>query len=114
MHEMGDVKEVRFDESQPQRRIVLDLGDRLEVSLESNPTTGFQWQVAALDMGVLDWTEGPSYVPSAPERIGSGGTSRFVFLATRKGRVTLRLVYRRSWEEGVRPNKTMVLKVKVR
>lgn len=114
MKDMGGIVEVRFDESQPEQKVSLVLGDKLEVSLQSNPSTGYQWQVASLDMDVLDWTDGPSYVPSAPQRIGSGGICRFGLVARKRGRATLRLVYRRSWEEGVPPIKTMVLKVKVR
>jgi inhibitor of cysteine peptidase len=106
--------EVQLDGSKPGEKIQLRVGDSLTVILEGNPTTGYQWQVASLSPEVLDWTEGPTYQPSTPGRIGSGGTFRFGFKAMRKGRATVKLVYRRSWEEGVPPIKTEVLKVKVK
>jgi predicted secreted protein len=70
--------------------------------------------MASLSLEVLDWTEGPTYHPSSPGMIGSGGVFRFVFKAIRKGRATVKLVYRRSWEEGIPPIRTAVLKVKVK
>jgi inhibitor of cysteine peptidase len=106
--------EILLDGSKSNGKLELNVGDSLMVNLMGNPTTGYQWQVASLSSEVLDWTEGPTYQPSTPGRIGSGGIFRFGFKAVRKGRATVKLVYRRSWEEGVPPIKTEVLKVKVK
>lgn len=92
----------------------LSVGDVLELVLEGNPTTGYQWQVKALDMDVLDWAEGPTYTPSQPQRIGSGGTYRFRFKAIKRGKALLRLEYRRPWEEGASAARTLTCKATVR
>jgi len=106
--------EVQLEGLKPESKLDLNVGDKLVVSLEGNPTTGYQWQMASFTPEVLDWIEGPTYLPSSPGRIGSGGTFKFGFKALKKGRATVKLVYRRSWEEGVPPIKTAMLKVKVK
>ena len=46
--------------------------------------------------------------------VGTGGTSVLHFRAVRPGRTMLKLVYRRSWEEGEEPLSTFSLWVAVR
>lgn len=96
------------------RTVELSHGDKLILHLESNPSTGYQWQVVLMDGSLLDWVEGPSFVPSAPSLVGSGGTSSFGFNALRKGRTSLKMVYRRPWEEGKPPIRAVVLKVRIK
>jgi inhibitor of cysteine peptidase len=105
--------EVRLDGSESVSKMELGLGDHLFVNLAGNPTTGYQWQVVSCKPEVLDWTEGPTYLASDPGLVGSGGTFRFGFKPVKKGRATIKLVYRRPWEEGIAPAKTVVLKVRV-
>ena len=105
--------EVRLDGSEHETKLDLDLGDHLFVNVEGNPTTGYQWQVISWKPEVLDWTEGPTYQASTPGLVGSGGKFRFGFKPVKKGRATIKMVYRRSWEEGVTPAKTVVLKVRI-
>lgn len=111
---MGDRVEVRMQGNAERRSVELKQGDKLVLHLESNPSTGYQWQVETMNSDLLDWVEGPSFVPSAPSLIGSGGTSSFGFLALKKGRSSLRLVYRRPWEEGKPPARTVVLRLRIK
>jgi inhibitor of cysteine peptidase len=108
--DMGSV-EVRLQDNEAKRSVELSHGDKLVLRLDSNPSTGYQWQVSLISGNVLDWVEGPSYLPSEPSLIGSGGTASFGFLALKKGRASLKLIYRRPWEEGKPPARTVVLKV---
>ncbi len=105
---------LRFEEMHPRQKIELTLGDELEVVLDGNPTTGYQWQVAMLDMEILDWRGGPIYTASTPGLVGSRGSFSFRFRALKRGRVALKLVYRRPGEEKAHPIKTLLVKVTVR
>jgi len=110
---MGNV-EVRLQANEAKRSVELSHGDKLVLRLDANPSTGHQWQVASMSGNVLDWVEGPSYLPSEPSLIGSGGTASFGFQALRKGKASLELIYRRPWEEDKPPARTVVLKVRIK
>ena len=88
-------------------------GDILVVSLPSNPTTGYSWQVIAVDATTLVQQGEPVYVqsPGAGGSVGAGGTEVFRFEAARAGTVTLTLGYLRPWEEGIPPVETFTIAV---
>ncbi|GAJ04548.1 unnamed protein product, partial [marine sediment metagenome] len=48
-----------------------------------------------------------------PPLVGAGGWEIFRFKAISAGQMTLQLVYRRSWEEGVEPINTFSIEVVV-
>ena len=112
-YDMGDIVDVRIQDNADRRAVELNLGDKMVLHLDSNPSTGYQWQVDMMS-GLLDWVEGPSFVSAAPSLVGSGGTSSFGFVALKRGRAGLRLVYRRPWDEGKPPARTVTLKVRIR
>ncbi len=45
--------------------------------------------------------------------VGAGGRESFDFKAVHPGQTTLKLIYRRPWEEGVEPLRTFALHVAV-
>ncbi len=72
-------------------------GDRLELRLRENPTTGFRWYVENDQTGVLILENDVS----APQRSGvsgAGGMRDLVFKVEKPGHTKLRASYRRSWE----------------
>ena len=78
-------------------------GDPLTISLDANPTTGFEWQLAApLDDKVLKLIA-HDFHPSATARVGAGGTDVWTFKAIGTGSTTITLEYRRPWEKDVPP-----------
>lgn len=82
----------------------LDQGQRLDISLPSNPSTGFRWEVVKAAPKVLH-SLGPE-VYSNPEDVGlvgAAGRSTWHFQATETGEDELLLQYRRPWEQGVAP-----------
>ncbi len=93
------------------RTIRAHVGDTLVVRLPGNPTTGYRWSVARIPKSLR--LLGSVYVPSPPRRIGQGGTFVFRFKTT-SGSGSLRLVYRRPWEESTPPLRTFVLAVRTR
>ncbi|MBU0512870.1 MAG: protease inhibitor I42 family protein [Chloroflexi bacterium] len=95
--------EIMIDSDDRDSQIDMTMGQVLIVSLPSNPTTGFQWEVAEIDGVVLQQGEATDYEASQPVLEGSGGVETFYFEAKSAGQITLKLIYHRSWEEGVDP-----------
>lgn len=79
-------------------RVTLGVGQTLVLSLESNLTTGYGWEIAEIDEDVLKQTY-YEYKPDQPTLIGSGGQDVWNFRAEAEGNTTLLLRYRRPWEE---------------
>lgn len=80
-------------------------GDRIIVTLESNASTGFKWQVENVPNDVVQG--GPSvYAASAnPGVPGAAGTETFSFSIEGRPKGKLRLEYVRPWHEKAAPDK---------
>jgi len=75
----------------------VQVGDRAEVRLPENPTTGYRWQIPS-DESRLRLVEDRFEGPQSPR--GAGGVRVLVFEAVRAGQVGLHLMKSRSWESG--------------
>ncbi|SEI43155.1 inhibitor of cysteine peptidase [Azotobacter beijerinckii] len=84
----------------------LESRQQLVLTLPSNPSTGYRWQVRESASKVLR-SLGPEVYssPKDSEVVGSAGQSTWRFQAVQAGQDTLLLVYRRPWEVGVEPAK---------
>ncbi|HET7089818.1 MAG TPA: protease inhibitor I42 family protein [Anaerolineae bacterium] len=96
---------VRLTEQDADRTVELHPADRLEVVLEGNPTTGYQWKIDALDVSIIKPIGEPEFKPDS-DALGSGGEFTFVFEVITPGQTTLTLIYHRPFEKGVQPLKT--------
>lgn len=87
------------------KAVTLTTGQTLVVTLDSNPSTGYAWQVKAVDSAILQQQGEPEYTPGEhpPGSVGGGGTLTFRFRALAAGQTTLTLVYVRSFEPEVQP-----------
>jgi C1A family cysteine protease/predicted secreted protein len=99
------------------RQIELNESQVLVISLEGNPSTGYIWEVEQIDKKILRQKgktefEPESHLPGAPGLLGAPGKQILRFEAVAASRTTLRLVYRRPWEKGVKPARTFLLQVK--
>ncbi len=84
--------------------IELKQGQTLILSLPSNPTTGFRWQLFDAAPSVLKALGPEVYrVPEEAGIVGSAGLSTWRFQATLPGQGRLLLQYQRPWEQGVAP-----------
>lgn len=89
-------------------------GQLLAIALDSNASTGYAWEIVEDGSPLLEPAPVPaSTAPAAPPMPGAGGTSRWRYRAVQTGTTTLRLVYRRSWEQGVEPMRTASYRVVV-
>ncbi|MDR2016451.1 MAG: protease inhibitor I42 family protein [Burkholderiales bacterium] len=97
--------------------IPLEVGQQLQVRLQSNRSTGHQWVQTEPMRGML-LDASPRYeVPATPEgsepRVGVGGTEIFSFTAARPGVQVLAFEYRRSWENHQEATKKILYRVVV-
>jgi inhibitor of cysteine peptidase len=96
------------------KSITLAVGQELTLSLESNVTTGFAWEVAGLNTAVLEQVGEPEYKAPQSGLVGAGGVQLFRFKAKAAGQAELKLNYRRAWEKDVPPAKTFTVTVVVK
>ena len=94
-------------------RIELSPGQTLTITLPSNPTTGYSWQVAQIDTSLLEQQGQPDYQqsPGSKDLVGAGGAETFRFKALDTGETTLQLAYQRPWENSVPPIQTFSVTV---
>lgn len=83
-----------------------------QVSLPSNPTTGYEWVLKSYDTKLLKLLSG-IYTPSKSSLLGAGGTMVFSFERIRKVAVSettvLMFRYERPWEKESGTSKTVTL-----
>jgi len=103
----------QLTESDSGRLIELHVGDKLEITLTANPTTGFQWEVGAVDTTTLRPIGEPKFEPSN-NAVGSGGKVTLGFEALAIGQTELKLIYHRPFEKDVPPVQTFEVNVTIR
>jgi C1A family cysteine protease/PKD repeat protein len=108
----GGPQELQVTERDNGRAVDLG-GDVLVLNLESNPSTGYGWQVRGLDARILRQLDATEWLPDTPGKLGGPGTEVLRFAATGRGRATLDLVYARPWETAAAPAKSFSLEVNV-
>ena len=96
------------------RTIKLKRGDVLSIELEGNPSTGFTWQVASVEEGILKQEGDYEFEADQPGLPGSGGTCTFTFAAVGVGQTALEMIYHQPWDEETPPSKTFQIAVVVR
>ena len=95
-------KTVKVDDSMNGQTITVKSGEVIEVSLEGNPTTGYNWYAVDLDESILSQT-GEADFQAGSNLIGAGGVVTTQFMAEGPGTTTLILEYKRAWEAGIEP-----------
>jgi inhibitor of cysteine peptidase len=93
------VASVEIDESNNGEQIELALGEVLAVRLESNPSTGYVWEIDELDESVLRQIGEAVFELSVPDNPppGTGGWVTYRFEAVGEGESELRLLYHQPW-----------------
>lgn len=111
----GSVNEVSVWDADAGGQVDLHAGQILTVSLESNPTTGYLWQVARYDDAILHQLGEAEFKQGGEEGlVGAGGIETFRFETVRTGETSLELMYVRPWEQGVTPEKMFTIQVVVK
>jgi inhibitor of cysteine peptidase len=98
-------------------QVDLAVGQTLVLTLESNPTTGYRWEVVEAEQSVLQQKGEVEFKVDSdldPPPPGTGGVEIFRYAAVGAGETRLELGYHRPWEEGVEPLETFSIEVAVR
>lgn len=104
------LKEVRLGEESDGRLAELGEDQVLVISLEANPSTGYLWEVAEINEGVLRQVGKARFEQTAPV-LGAPAKQILRFKPVGAGQSTLKLVYRRPWEKGLQPAKVFSIQV---
>jgi inhibitor of cysteine peptidase len=91
----------------------LAAGQQLKITLDANPTTGYQWAVDGALPAQLEMVGEPTFT-AASGAIGSGGSQVWTFVGKASGQGSLRLKYWRSFEPTVAPISTFSVNIDVR
>ena len=93
--------------------ITLQKGQKLEIKLEGNPTTGFNWYAYPELTSLLTQVGEPEFKADS-KLIGSGGMITLRFEAAAAGQGKLQLAYRRAWEKDITPLQTFEVNIVVK
>jgi len=105
---------VSVDESSSGQQVEIASGGTLTVTLESNQTTGFQWELKSVgDTSVLQ-SQGGTYNAPDSEMVGAGGEEVWTFKALKPGTSSLSMEYSQPWEGGTKAAKSFDLTVVVK
>jgi inhibitor of cysteine peptidase len=97
-------KTVTITDKDMNKFVRLNVGQTVILSLDGNPSTGYNWKITAKDKRILRQIGGASFTP-ASNAIGAGGKVKFEFKVVGFGRTTLSLAYLRPWDINVPPVK---------
>jgi inhibitor of cysteine peptidase len=95
-------------------QVEVAVGQKILVTLDGNPSTGYSWDVKELETSLLEQVGEAKFESNAPSLVGSGGTQTLTFKALQAGTTTLTLVYHRPWETEVEPIDTFSVTVVIR
>jgi inhibitor of cysteine peptidase len=91
----------------PEKTIQCSVDEEFSIVLDSNPTTGYQWQLARpTDEKTLNLID-KKYKAPKPQLAGAGGQEVWSFKALSAGKTTIVFEYRRPWEKEKGPVKSM-------
>ena len=114
----GKVASLVLDASADGSTQQLKLGEVMEITLESNQSTGYSWFASVSNPDVLAQMGEPEYIEptqsSSTMILGAPGTETFMFQGTDAGSATITLDYKRPWEKDVAPEKTITITVEVK
>jgi inhibitor of cysteine peptidase len=109
---LGLAVAARADADSIKREIAV--GEIVPITLPCNPTTGYEWELKAIDRKVAVPSGPIEYrqAPAGPGMAGVGGTCVLPVKGVKPGKTEAVLVYRRPWEKGA-PAKTFKVHIKV-
>lgn len=93
--------------------ITIKSGESFAVWLDSNPSTGYGWQIS-VSSGKASVVSTDFAAAASPRNVvGAGGTMKHIFKAESEGTIELTAEYRRPWEKSATAEKTLTFKVNV-
>jgi inhibitor of cysteine peptidase len=93
---------IQINQDDAGKTIQLSTGDKLEVYLEGNPSTGYIWEVLS-GQELLQQSSDMEFTAASQQLVGSSGEMRFEFEAIAAGEAALQMVYLRPFERDIDP-----------
>ncbi len=87
--------------------------EQFYITLSSNPSTGYEWQVASVSNPDMVRFVDSQYIRPESELVGAPGKQVLTFNALQEGSATIQLEYVRPWETDVPPVSVYVAEVMV-
>ena len=109
--DMGEVKSGKADAAD---QFDVAVGQEFTLTLASNPTTGYHWELAAPPADAIVQLVASEYKAPETQLLGTGGQEIWTFRAVGQGQTVIELKYVRPWEKDAAPIKTASYKVIVR
>jgi inhibitor of cysteine peptidase len=109
----GPFTEIKLDISDNGRQVEIERGQVLAITLESNASMGYTWEVIELDDSILQQAREPEFRMRG-DRPGDPNDMTIRFEAVNSGRTTLKLLYHRRWEKEEAPQEIFSIEVVVR
>ena len=107
-----NMSEKTEDYLNPGEPIMVKAGQIFTIRMESNPTTGYGWQLSkTLDNKISLVTN--AYIPPDSKLCGAGGHEVWTFKAVGEGQMEISMNYVRPWEKD-QPARTNVFTVIVK
>ena len=92
------------------KSIELTQGQVLVITLDSNATTGYEWDIAEFDDQILIPQGEPEYIAPDTDLVGAGGQEVYRFECVGKGQTTLTLIYHQPFDPAD-PVETFTLQI---
>ena len=106
--------QVSADESSSGKQMDIAVGGTLMVTLDSNQTTGYSWELKEIgDTSILQKTDN-KYVAPTSGLMGAGGKEVWNFKALKAGNTTLSMGYSQPWAGGQKDAKSFDLTIVVK
>jgi len=100
-----------YKEDSSNQTIDLVVGEKIEIRLPENPTTGFRWHRTTDDLEYCKLVSETFAAPAGPP--GHGGEHSWIFAAVRPGECDIVLQYRRGWVPSIQPARRFKIHVRV-
>jgi inhibitor of cysteine peptidase len=105
--------DIRLTETDSGKDRFVRVGQRIEITLPANHTTGFAWAMVP-DTSTIVAAEGqPDYTENPGQALGRGGVETWHFKANHLGTQTLRFEYRRAFDKNALPSRTASFNIRV-
>ena len=109
----GGSNNVNVDASYSGKQVELAVGQSLVVTLDSNASTGYSWNLAQISDDTVLSKTGNEYISPQTTMVGAPGKEEWTFEALKVGNSTISMGYSRPWE-STPPAETFNLTVVVK
>jgi inhibitor of cysteine peptidase len=107
------IKELKVQDeySNPEKTIEIKAGQYFKIALNSNPSTGYGWQLAVPLNEKIVGNAGETYILPANPIPGAGGKEIWNFISINQGSTEISFKYIRPWEKNVKPVRESTFKI---